>query len=239
MIAKEVKETIRLILDHGLHFVELDGKLTPDTWLQEILSKHNWPLEGVALLLRRQGKGGLPIQHLHGCLHSAISGSYSAYLDEIKAALILLIRGGADVYARDDRGLSVSDIACNKGTLFCHAAQPYRRVYNHDLTLRKIWTEALSACGYDAEGSIPTGTRMEELPDNEVESTSAQNEEYDSAESDGSKGYTDRPTCLMDEGWGAESRYQDDDVVVPANLLHSFSQYERSLLEGDTEVWGS
>ncbi len=237
MTAKEVKETIRLILDHGLHFVELDGGLTPDTWLQEKLRSSIWHSESIALLLRRQGKGGLPIQHLNGCLHLAISGSLYTGLDEMKAALVLLIRGGADVYARDHRGHSVSDIACSKETEFAHFPGKYRR--NHDLALREIWTEALSACGYDAEEVISTGTRMEELSDNDDESTSAHHEECDSAGSDGSEEYTDSPTCLMDEGWGAESRYQDDDEVVSADLLHPHNQYERSLLEGDMNVWGS
>ena len=239
MIAKEVKETIRLILDHGLHFVELDSGYPPDTWLQEALMGCSWHVESVALLLHRQGKGGLPIQHLNGCLHSAILGSFRADLEDMKAALILLIRGGADVYDRDDREHSVSDIACSKETKFRHAVERYQSCYNHDLLLRKIWTEALNACGYDAEEVISTSTRLEELPDNEVESTSAQNEEYDTAESNGFEGYTDSPTSLMDEGWGAKSHYEDDDVVVSTNLLHPHNQYERSLLEGDTEVWGS
>ena len=82
MIAKEVKETIHLVLDHGFHFVELDGGLTPDTWLQEMLSYCKWSLESIALLLRRQGKGGLPIQHLNGCLHLVIFYSDSHDPDE-------------------------------------------------------------------------------------------------------------------------------------------------------------
>ena len=155
----------------------------------------------------------------------------------MKAAVILLIREGADVYARDHRRHSVSDIACSKKTKTRHA--PEQRRYNHDLLLREIWTEALSACGCNAEEVISTGTRMEELSDNDDESTSAQYEEYDSAGSDDSEGYTDSPTCLMDESWGAESHYQDDDVVVSADLLHPHNQYERALLEGNTEVWRS
>ena len=237
MIAKEVKETIRLILDHGFHFVVPDGDFPPDTWLQEILSVAKWHTESIALLLRRQGKGGLPMQDLNGCLHFAILGSHYAELDEMKAALILLIRGGADVYARDRRGRSVSDIACSKETKWKYPPGHYR--CNHDMPLRKIWTEALNACGYDAEEVISTSMRMEELSDTDDESTSSQCEESDSDGSDESEGDTDDPTSLMDEGWGAESRYQDDDVVVSADLLHPHNQYERSLLEGDTEVWGS
>ena len=235
-----MKETIRLILDHGFHFVELDGGFTPDTWLQEKLMWGGWHLKSIALLLRRQGKGGLPIQHLNGCLHSAILGSQYVDLDEMKAALILLIRGGADVYARDRYGHSVSDIASSKETRFVHATTEQYQ-YNHDLLLRKIWAEALSACGYDAEEVISTGTRMEELPDNADESTSAQHEDCVCAGCDDSEEeYTNSPPCLMDEGWGAESRYQDDDDgVVSADLLHPQNQYERSLLEGDTNVWRS
>ena len=237
MIAKEVKETIQLILDHGLHLVELDGDLPPDTWLQEILSNRKWHLESVALLLRRQGKGGLPIQHLDGCLHSAILGSQYADLNEMKAVLILLIRGGADMYARDRHGHSVSDIACSRGIKFGGPPRWYR--CNHDLPLRKIWMEALNACGYDAEEVISTTTRMEELSDTDDESTLDQPEESDSNKSDDFEDYIDSPTSLMDEGWGAESHDQDDDVVVSADLIQPNNQYERSLLEGDMEVWGS
>ena len=238
MAAKEVKETIRLILDHGLHFVERDGDLTPDTWLQELLSSPRWHLESIDLLLRRQGKGGLPLQHLNGCLHLAILGSDYADRDEMEAALILLIKAGADVYARDRRGHSVSDIACSKKTEW-HHSMVYYNLYNYNLLLREIWTEALSACGYDVEEVISTNTRMEELSDNDDESTSAQHEESDSAGSDAFEEYTESPTSPMDEGWGAESRYQDDDVAVSADPLQPHDHYERSLLEGDMSVWGS
>ena len=235
-----MKETIRLILDHGFHFVELDGDLTPDTWLEEILSSRRWDLESIAPLLRRQGTGGLPIQHYNGCLHSIISGSPYVDLDDVKAALILLIRGGADVYARNDHGYSVSDLTCRKDIGITYAVgkyEMYRR--NHDHLLRKIWMEALSACGYDADEVISTSMRMEELPDNNNESTSARSEEYDSNESDDSETYKDSPICLMDEGWGAESRHETNEVVVSTDPLHPHNQYERSLLEGDMEVWGN
>ena len=170
---KFLKETLRLILDHGFHFVELDGDLKPNTWLRELLGCGKWHSESIALLLRRQGKGGLPIQHLNGCLHMAFLGSHYADLDEMKAALILLIRGGADVYARDRRGRSVSDIACSKKTRFFCALKPGQWNHNHDLLLRRIWMEALDACGYDAEDVISTTTRIEELSDKDNEGTSA------------------------------------------------------------------
>ena len=131
MIAKEVKETTRLILDHGLQSVELDSGLRPDTWLQELLTHHKWSLESIALLLRRQGNGGLPIQLLDGCLHRAISGSNYADLDEMKAALILLIRGGADVYARMTVGARFQILhvvrkpgpfmPCNRGNIYIYS----------------------------------------------------------------------------------------------------------------------
>ena len=232
-----MKETIRLVQYHDLDFVELDDDWTPDTWLQGMLRHRKWHLESIDHLLRRPGKGGLLIQHLDGCLHSAILGSPYADRDETKAALILLIREGADVYARDCQGRSVSDIACTKRTRISYTLHQYG--YNHDLLLRKIWMEALSECGYDAEEVISTTTRVEELCDDDGEINSAQHEEYDLADSDGSEEYKDDPTYLMDEGWGAESRHGDNDVVVSTDPLHPLGQYERFLLEGDMEVWGS
>ena len=99
--------------------------------------------------------------------------------------------------------------------------------------------EALSACGYDAEEVISTTTRMEELSDTDNESTSAQPEEIDSSGYDDSEEYIDSPISLMDEGWGAESSYRDDEVAVSTDPLQTHNQYERSLLEGGMEVWGS
>lgn len=233
-----------MVLDHGFHFVELDGGLTPDIWLHHHLCLSTWALESIVLLLHRQGKGGLPIQQLHGCLHLAILGSHHAEIDELTDALILLIREGADIYARDRSGYSVSDIACCKKTRWRYGANYgpdhfFESPYNLDLRLRSIWMEALTACGYDAEEVISSSTRIEELSDNDDESQSAQYEDWDSAESDDSEGYTDSPSCRMSDDCEAEFSLEGDDVSDSADPPYPNNQYEQSLLEGDAEVWGS
>ena len=224
-----------------MHFVELGSGTTANFWLCELLESSKWHLESVALLLRRQQKGGLPIQDLDGCLHIAIFGSYYADPDELTEALILLIREGADVYAIDS-GESVSDIACCTETIWKDGSMLSEHLYrgqgNRDLRLREIWMEALRACDYDAEEVISISMRVQELSDDGNESLSDQYEKSDSAESDRSEGDIENPTCLMSETCGPECHCQDDGM---SRQTHSTlpSQYEQSLLEGDAQIWGS
>ena len=231
-----------MVLDYGLHFVERGGSIEAEFFLSRLLSYQHWQLEGLALLLHRQGKGGLPTQDLNDCLHMAILGSYSAYPDELREALILLIREGADVLARDHCGLSVSDIACNPEVKWSDGSMLDRNWYrlrgNHNLRLREIWTEALIECGYDAKEVISTSMRMEELSGSDNESTSDQHEESDPAESDRSEGDIDNPICLMSETCGPECQRLDDDMFWQTHATLP-NQYERSLLEGDAYVWRS
>ena len=236
-----------MLLDYGLHFIEIDGGKTDELWhtakfwLYILLKSRKWQLESVALLLSRQGKGGLPVPNLHGCLDSAIHGSHFEDADGLTEALILLIREGADIYAKDDSGRSVSDIACCTETEWRYRLKIERTWTarrNDDLQLKEIWTEALSACGYNAEEVIWTSMRVEELSDSDSDSVSDQYDESDPAGSDGFEKDTVNPTCLICEKCGPECHCKDDDTFRQTDpTLHN--QYEKSLLEGDAQVWRS
>ena len=172
----------------------------------------------------------------------AIHGSFYEDSDGLIEALILLIREGADVYAKDASERSVSDIACCTETEWHDLTGRYNTRVNHDLRLKEIWTEALSACRYNAEEVISTSMRVEELSDSDSNSDSnSTSEQYDDSDQDGSDCSEDdivNPTGLICEICGPECNCKDDGMFRQNNsTLHS--QYERSLLEGDAQIWRS
>ena len=74
------------------------------------------------------------------CLHHVVSNasnwpSHPAITAAVKNSLVLLIQAGADVYAKNDKGCSVS-------------ARAYS--LHSPCAIRHVWEEALSDCGYDA-----------------------------------------------------------------------------------------
>lgn len=242
-----------MLLDYGLPFVQADSTIEADLWLREILEHGRWTVEMIALLLRRQGKGGLPIQNLNGCLHKALCGSYYADPDELKEALILLIRAGADVYARDSSGCSVSHIACHAKTTWQNSNSTrvqgrltYVLQSNNDLRLRKIWTEALSACGHEAEEFISATMHLEGWSDGDDDSISdhqemsdleeSDPEEFDPEESDCSEDVVSSPTRSMCGICKAGGYCEHNNLFCQREFTFS-NQYERSLLEGDALIW--
>lgn len=94
-----------------------------------------------------QENSKLPLQNLDGCLHLAIMGSLCADEEGWKNVLVLLIDAGADVYAENSRGFSVSDLAC--ATIKSRHQSNKKTVWRY--SKQKSWAEALIACGYDAE----------------------------------------------------------------------------------------
>lgn len=198
----EMKESIKMLLDHGLHYVQTASTVKAQLWLKTHLESYIWVVGSIALLLRRQGKNGLPIQQLEGCLHRVILGSYESDEDGLREALIILIRAGADVYAKDRFGRSVSYMACCTGPewrLISMNSPAGWRLQDNDLRLRDIWTEALSACGFDAEEVMSTSMCLEELSDSDNDSMSDQHVESDSAESDCSENVVNNSTSLISE----------------------------------------
>ena len=240
----EMKESLQMLLDYSLLFVQAESTMEADLWLKRLLAECWWTVGMIALLLRRQGTGGLPIQDLNECLHKAIHGSYQADQDGIREALILLIRAGADVYAVDSSGCSVSHIACCADTKWRdYDNSPPGRAFisNNDLLLRKIWTEALSACGHDAEEVIWTTTHLEGWSDGDDDSISDHQEKSDLEESDPEESVSAESDCSEDVESNPTSSMCgtcQPDGHCQQNSEFTFShQYERSLLEGDALIW--
>ena len=124
----------------------------------------------ISLLLDRGADPRYRVQDFSSCLHYAILGSCEESPEGLRDSLILLIKKGADVYSRDTRGRSVSDIACEPKTEWC--IEPFSRQdgrdqlfssrNNSDLRLQAIWAEALTACGYNAEEVMSSSIRVKE-----------------------------------------------------------------------------
>ena len=206
-------------------------------WLFAILRRSNWHPETISLFLCRQGKGGLPIQNLHGCLHEAIHGTAIECQQEIIETLILLVEAGADLYGRDEFGRTVSEIACRKTTLWYEGSPDFysgKSRVNHDLRLKQIWMDVLSVCGYDPEEVVSASVRVEELSDSETDNSSNLDEEISSSASGFSKGDND---STSDEE--EKSDVAADDVVARQPDAIFPHHYESLLLEGDAEVWSS
>lgn len=78
------------------------------------------------------------------CLHHVVSNpnnwrGHPTLTPSLKNSLVLLIQAGADIYAKNDKGCSVSERAY---TVFdCDSP----------CSMGHVWEEALSACGYDAK----------------------------------------------------------------------------------------
>ncbi len=208
-------------------------------------------MESISLLVRRGADPALYVPFLDSCLHLAVLGSTMESPEGLRDALILLIINGADVYAKDGYGRSVTDIAYNAGTEWRH---DHRRHLNSDLRLRSIWTEALAASGYDAEEVIYRSLQVAKLPDSDgdmdededvYEISEDEDEDDDDTHedddnitqsqgqglsSDSPNNSAIRETCrLRKESTDDESRKQTGSAV--------HSPFDWSLLEDDTNVW--
>ena len=173
---------------------------------------------------------------------------------ELTEALTLLVKGGADVYARDHLGRTVSEIACCRKSKWYDGSwidfKTCRRTVNRDLRLKEIWMDALSVCGYDPEEVISASVRVEELSDSDIDSSSDLDEEISSSASDCSEGDNDTTSDqeresdvsaddVDNDSTDGESDVSADDVIArqpDAILPH---HYESLLLEGDAEIWSS
>lgn len=85
-------------------------------------------------------------------------------LPDFQEALICLINAGADVFAVDKAGYSVSALACYPKVR--SLIDPWTRLtqpFNENPELRTEWVHALEACGYDAEEVIAASVNEEEL----------------------------------------------------------------------------
>ena len=231
---------MKLLLDHGLHFIETDRNVPTNSWLFHLLWSRVWQPDGVALLLRRQGEGGLPVQNLDSCLHQAIYGSKHASQNEVIEVLILLIKGGANVYAENFEKETVSQIACCRTTSWSLYSHDYDD--NRDLHLREIWIKALKACSYDAEAVISASVRVEELSDSDNDGISRQHKDSNAVASDcaerGDDSISDqcgRSDAAAGDFVGFERHSAVSTITWQPNPPPS--SYETSILEGDAEIW--
>ena len=100
-------------------------------------------LEGVKLLLRRgasvHDRDELGNTCLHKCLRLINRSAVKGGVSNMRNAIIYLIQQGADVFAKNNCGLSVSDIAYTiyKDTIFDNRFR------------EEIWDCALVSCGYN------------------------------------------------------------------------------------------
>ena len=239
----EAKETLKVLLYHCFHFFEIDDGIPAARWLLFILEIHAWYLGSVALLLRRQGNDNLPIQHLGGCLHLAIVGSFNANADELTEALILSVTEGADIHAQDHYGRSVSQIACDTKTSWRDGSYLRNETYtmreNCDLRLKMIWTNVLTACAYNAKEVISASAQAEELIEDDNNSGSDQSEKSDNTVSDCFE--DDDSNCMCPNCGGCDDHCLCNDPLSSRqfDVTSLPSEYERSLLEGDALAWQS
>lgn len=132
-----------MMLDKGNAFAGIQTVVEGMTPLLLYCTSFFWHIEGFELLLRRgasvrdRDPGGGTC--LHCCLKLPASPFYSLRTRQMRDAIVYLIQQGADVFAEDSQGQSVSDFA-------------YRRdKYPWDIDSVKgdIWDCALASCGHD------------------------------------------------------------------------------------------
>lgn len=187
--------SIRSLFYHCREFIRNNDLITCDRFLFRMLQENFWILESVSFMLHLHESSNFPIQNLDGCLHLALEGKFNHAAEAHVQALTLLIKAGADVYAKNRHGFTVSEYACMSSEEFNDAPSdlinPHR--YKGSRDLRGRWVEALNACGYDAEEVISRSVRVEEISDSE--SDDDENEDKD----DGVSLFTDNDfSAIMD-----------------------------------------
>ena len=176
----EVKETLRTLLDHGSEFINTNCEIPFHSFLVELLSSGRWSLESIRLLISRGADPGQYVPPLGACLPLAISGSQMESPEGLRDALTLLIMNGADVYARNSRGRSATDIVSDARPKWRYKNQMHK---NSNLKLKDIWTEALAACGYDPEEVIHRSLQVAELSDSDTD-MDGDEDDHDSEDED-------------------------------------------------------
>ena len=247
----KAKESLRLLLDHGGAYIETEDIIGPHRWVEKHLRWGNWTAESVAFLLDRSENRKLPYQNLTGCLFLAIRGSYFVNALGIRDVIVRLIKAGADVYGRDERDHTVSDVVCDPDIMWWDSVEwRLNGIWldrdNYDLRLKRIWLEALSECGMDAEkvfaDSHHSQGQHEHVFDSAFDTTSSEEEgssmdetEYSVIEEleDGSDIGND--DIEHEERLEHEVDYGSLRVIDDSQAHH----HEQFLLEGDAEVWRS
>ena len=220
----EVKETLQILLDHGREFINTDCEIPFGSFLPHLLDSRRWTVESIRLLIRRGADPGQYVQPWGGCLPLAIYGSQMESPEGLRDALNLLITNGADVYAKDRFGRSVTDIACDARTEWAHGIM-YRPRLNGDLRLRDIWREALAACGYDVDEVIYRTLQVAELSDSDGD-VDEDEDDYDMSEDEDEDNDSDADVdegeddydVSEDEDGDNDSTHQDDENITQIQI---------------------
>lgn len=121
------------------------------------------------------------------CLHLALEWIRFPVNTSEKDSILLLVKAGADVYATDYSGISVSDVA-NISTFSDRKRN--RGTYRIDL-----WDEVFTECGYDPAAVHGQDQELEEVSDSEEEVFDSEEGVSDSVEHES---MIDEQDCEMD-----------------------------------------
>ena len=158
------QDSLKPLFYHCREFIENTNLIARDRLLFRMLQKDGWNLDNVSFILRSHENYNIPAQNLDGCLHIAYRSTLS--VDYIRVdLLILLIKAGADVYAENRHGFTVSEYACMSRKQFNDAPNDCLMDYSriHFSGLRNGWIKALTACGYDADEVISRSVRVDKI----------------------------------------------------------------------------
>jgi len=207
MLLTLLQHTLRLLLDRGGYFVNLEAKdefgRTPLLLLArrfEIRIK----TEMISLLLSYGANVKAYDKFGETCLHATLSGSM--ILPNAREALIILINAGADVNAEDNRGYSVSEYTYHKG----HG---------------KLWQEVLIACGFNAAevcGDFYQDYDLEEAGSHYSDEPSSEDDE------------DDRMDTRHDDDWAVGCGYGSGDLGGVDDQMNFGSDEEKSFWKART-----
>ena len=136
---------MRLLLDKGHVFIDLEAVDSyGDIALLAAASSHEYRIEPDSRFYRLLISRGAAVKARNSktgesCLHHILSNRM-----ENAETLIFLIKAGADVYAQDNRGRTVSEAAYTWSKRF---GNPFA----DRASIPHIWESALIACGFDIE----------------------------------------------------------------------------------------
>lgn len=104
------------------------------------------------------------------CLHLALQLVRCPEKSSEKDSLLLLVKAGADVYATDYSGMSVSYVAIN--------SSDWKRGFNLGAYRRDLWDEVLTECGYDPASVHGRVQELEEVSDSDERESMIEEQDY-------------------------------------------------------------
>lgn len=162
-----------MILNLGGEFINYEGK---DKYGRTMLLFSSQSLEYalkphfIKVLLDRGAS--VMARNIFGqtCLHLVLESIRFPEINSDKVSVSLLVKAGADVYAKDKNGMSVSDVAYTPFFV--------GRSYNLGTYRRHLWDEILTECGYDPAAFHGQFQELEEVFDSEEEFSGSDEREW-------------------------------------------------------------